>query len=172
MIGWYYRIDHSNPKDLSISLSMYYLPAIHQSIYLPIILPICLSVYLPIILSIFLLSIICLSTHLAIHPSIHPSIHPIGCFSGEPWLIQKQTVGAHLTFLQWDSLKKSHLSDSLKAIGHQVKKGRWQKAEHCLLCPPPRVLQIQHLILTNPLLEAPDPRLLLSVLKWTTSLVW
>lgn len=82
MIGWYYRIDHSNPKDLSISLSMYYLPAIHQSIYLPIILPICLSVYLPIILSIFLLSIICLSTHLAIHPSIHPSY----------WLFLRRTL--------------------------------------------------------------------------------
>lgn len=168
MIGWYYWIDHSNPKDLSISLSMYYLPAIHQSIYLPIILPICLSIYLFTYHSLYL-SII---YYLSIYPSSHPSIHPIGCFSGEPRLIQKQTVGAHLTFLQWDSLKKSHLSDSLKATGHQVKKGRWQKAEHCLLRPPPRVLQIQHLILTSPPLEAPDPRLLLSVLKWTTSLVW
>ena len=67
-------IDGSNPKGLPISLSMYYLPTIHQSICLPIILSIRLStyhlsIYLPIILSIFLLSIICLS----IQPSIHPS---------------------------------------------------------------------------------------------------
>ena len=53
---------------------MYYLPTIHQSIYLPIILSIHLptyhlSIYLPIILSIFLLSII----YLSIYPSIHPS---------------------------------------------------------------------------------------------------
>lgn len=128
MIGWYCWIDHSNPKDLSIShLCIIYLPSISQSICLSSYLSVYLSIYLPIILY---LSII---YYLSIYPSSHPSIHPIGCFSGEPRLIQKQTVGAHLTFLQRDSLKKSHLSDSLKATGHQVKKGRWQKAEHCLL---------------------------------------
>ena len=160
-MDWYHWIDHSNPKGLSLYLCIIYLPSISQYIYLSFY----LSIYLPIIYQSIYLSFSLSFYYLSsIYPSIHPSIHPIGCFSGESWLIQMQTVGAHLTFLQWDRLKKSHLSNSLKAIGHQTEQGneRRQSTAYCALCPVS--FKSSTLILTNPSLEAPDPQLLLGVL--------
>ena len=151
---------------LSLYLCIIYLPSISQSVYLSFY----LSVYLPTIYqSIYLsfsLSFYCLSS---VYPSSHPSIRPIGSFSGESWLIHMQMVGAHLTFLQGDSLKKSHLSNSLKAKPRRGNKRR-QSTAYCALCPVS--FKSSTLISTNPSLEAPDPQLLLGVLYCTTSLIW